>query len=468
MSFNLFKKSEQLYWIWLALRLNNQNTVFQRLLDLFDGSPRNIYAADESSLRDIAFLSEHQKRALINKDLGEAISIFDYCKWNRVGLLCYGDSIYPESLKSMKNPPIVLYYIGSIPNLNNKVCVAMVGTRKMTEYGMRSGYKIAYELASAGAVVVSGMALGIDSVAHAGAIGGRGTTIAVLGCGIDVIYPKQHRKLRKYICENGAIITAYHPGTPAYKNHFPERNAIISALCEGTLVVEAPMHSGALITADCAAEQSRTVYALPGSIEEPMSDGPNHLIKNGAVAITCARDILQYYFENHSRLVDPVKLRQGELSSDFDMDILNKVGISANCHSIGSKESPKALLKKLNDELNNNAEQNKDYYAIPKIKRLSESKEIDQKEEIDKKVEITDQISMPSQHSAKSEPNESVLSTLSEEQRRVFDELPCDKPVSVDEMVKNGHSIGSLMATLTILEIKGLISSLPGGMYIRK
>ncbi len=455
MDINLGKKSDIVYWIWLALKLNNQNTVFQRLLDLFDGSPYEVYIADEKALERADHLSEIQRRWLLDKNLDEAITISKYCKLNRVGVMTYGDKIYPNSLRTMKNPPILLYYMGNIPNLNNRVCVSVVGTRKMTEYGMRSGYKLSYELASAGAVIVSGMALGIDSVAHAGAISARGTTIAVLGCGIDVIYPKQHRKLRKCICECGAIVTAYHPSTPAYKNHFPERNAIVSALSEGTIVIEAPMHSGALITADRAAEQSRTVYALPGSIEEPMSAGPNHLIKNGAVAITCAHDVLEYYFENRSKLVDPVKLKQGELSSDFDIEELNKYGIDTSCYGKGPKESPKALLKKLNNELNNNAEQNSDYYAVPKMKRINQSQN---EEKANKQVEDT----------VLSKEKENILATLTDEQRRIFDDLPCDKPVSVDTLMKNGYSIGTLMASLTILEIKGLISSLPGGMYIRK
>jgi DNA processing protein len=457
MDIKWFKKSEQTYWLWLSLKLNNQNTVFQRLLDAFGGSPRNIYDANEDELRGASVLNEMQINALLNKDLSEAISILDYCKGNRVGIVNYGDSIYPESLRSMKNPPILLYYMGNLPNLNNKLCVSLVGTRKMTEYGMRSGYKIAYELASAGVVVVSGMALGIDSVAHAGAIGGRGTTVAVLGCGIDVVYPKQHRKLRKYICENGAVLTAYHPGTPAYKSNFPERNAIISALSEGTLVIEAPVRSGSLITADYAAQQSRTVYALPGSIEEPMSEGPNHLIKNGALAITCARDILQYYFENHSRLVDPVKLRQGELSSDYDQDVLVQLGISADCCGKGPKETPKALLKKLNDELSNNAEQNSDYYTVPKIKKIDLAKK--ENDDIGVQDIVSEQYS---------KVDEGILASLTNDQRGIFDEIPCDKPISPDVLVKCGYSIGTVMATLTILEIKGLISSLPGGMYIRK
>ena len=449
----MFKKSYQIYWIWLSLRLKNQNSVFQRLLDLFDNSAFEIYKADEKKLERATHLSEFQKKRLLDKSIDESVSIFNYCKQNNIGIITYVDGIYPDSLKSMKAPPVLLYYMGNMPNLNNKVCVSLVGTRKMTEYGMRSCYKIAYELASAGAVVVSGMALGIDSVAHAGAIGGRGTTIAVLGCGIDVIYPKQHRKLRKYICEHGAVVTAYHPSTPAYKHNFPERNAIISALSEGTLVIEAPRSSGALITAEYAAEQSRTVYALPGSIEEPMSEGPNNLIKNGAMAVTCARDILNYYFENHSRLVDPVKLRQGELSSDFDNGILVDVGISVTCYGKGPKGTPSSLLKKLNERLNNNAEQNSDYYSAPEIKRIGENKGSVEEDNMPVASAVID---------------ESALEGLTDEQRRIFNELPCDKPTSVDALIKNGYNIGTLMASLTILEIKGLVTSLPGGMYIRK
>lgn len=453
MELKWFKKSEQIYWIWLSLKLGNQNSSFQRLLELFENSPHCVYDAGEDELKRAKHLSEYEMSVLLDKDLGEATTIYNYCKRNKVGILTYADSYYPELLKLMKKPPILLYYMGNLPNLNKKVCVSVVGTRKMTEYGMRSAYKISYELARAGAVVVSGMALGVDSAAHAGAIGANGTTIAVLGCGIDVIYPKKHRKLRKYICERGAVITAYHPGTPAYKNHFPERNAIISALSEGTLIIEAPIHSGAMITADCAAEQSRSVYALPGSIEEPNSEGPNDLIKKGAAAITCARDILKYYFENHSPLIDATKLREAEQTSDFDNKILSELGISETCHGKGSRGTPASLLKKLNEELNDNEKQNSDYYAIPQIKRIGEQNNAPETE-VDRKENDN--------------ATESILATLSEEQRKIFDELPCDRPVSLDALCAGGFNIGTLMATLTILEIKGLISSLPGGMYIRK
>ena len=462
MAINIFRKSEHIYWIWLAEKLNNHNAVFQRLLDLFHNSPYDVYSASENTLSGLDFLTQAQKRVLSDKNLDEALTIHSFCKKNGIGLLCYGDPAYPQSLKAIKKPPMVLYYLGKLPDFNNRIFVSVVGTREMTEYGMRSCYKIAYELASAGAVVVSGMALGIDSIAHAGAIGARGTTVAVLGCGIDVIYPKQHRNLRKLIMENGVIMSAYAPGTPAYKTNFPERNAIISGLSEGTLVVEAPMRSGSLITAEYASEQSRSVYALPGSIEEPMSEGTNNLIKHGAVAITCARDILNYYFENKSPLVSSVKLKHGELSSEFEQDVLLEAGISATCHGRGPKGTPASLLKKLNDSLINNAEQNSDYYAIPEIKRIGEST-TEEKQPL--KIKTAKDIK---EKSVPTPVSESVLASLTEEQRRIFDELPCDKPVSVDTLSKSGYNIGTLMASLTVLEIKGLISSLPGGMYIRK
>ena len=136
MGINLFKKSEQVYWIWLSLKLNNQNSVFQRLLDLFDNSPYEIYKADEEELKRADHLSEFQRKVLLDKNLDEAMSVFNYCKWNKVGIMTYGDDIYPELLKSMKKPPILLYYMGNLPNLNNRVCVSVVGTRKMTEYAL--------------------------------------------------------------------------------------------------------------------------------------------------------------------------------------------------------------------------------------------------------------------------------------------------------------------------------------------
>ena len=144
----MFKKSETVYWLWMALKLNNQNTVFQHLLDLFGNSPLEIYKAKRAELKNAENLNEDQINALGDKNLNEAMSIFRYCTENGVGILTYDDPLYPESVKNMKNPPILLYYMGKLPNVNRKLCISVVGTRKMTEYGMRSAYKLAYELES--------------------------------------------------------------------------------------------------------------------------------------------------------------------------------------------------------------------------------------------------------------------------------------------------------------------------------
>lgn len=445
----MLRRSDSIYWLWLSMKIGNRNAVFQKLRDVFGEYPYDIYKATESELFECGLLTKTEVERLCDKDIGKAISVLDYCNENGVGLMTYNDPKYPNMLKRIKNPPMVLYYIGTFPDMNRSLSIAVVGTRKMTEYGMRSAYKISYELASARVVTVSGMALGIDSVAAAGAIAGGGKTVAVLGCGIDVIYPKQHRKLRNIISNNGAVVTAYLPGTPAYKNNFPDRNQIISGMSDGTLIVEAPMHSGAMLTAASAEEQSRVVYALPGSIEEPTSEGPNHLIKNVAVPVTCARDILDPYFSEHSSCVDPVRFRIGECNSDFDSGILETMGVSLVCSGSGSKESPKALLRKLNETLNSNEGQNRDYYNIPKIKRLEK-----QSSEDDNGVSDGE--------------TDAILESLDEKERKIFSEFPAGTPISADELAKAGYSIGDLMSSLTLLEINGLISSLPGGLYIKR
>ncbi len=442
----MFRKSDSIYWLWLSLKIENQNSLFQKLIDVFGESPYDIYKAKKSELEACSFLNKPTVDKLCDKSIDEAMSVFKYCGESGVGLLTYNDPMYPESLKNIKKPPMVLYYIGRLPELNKSLSVSVVGTRKMTEYGMRSSYKLSYELASAGVVIVSGMALGIDAMAHAGAISAGGKTIAVLGCGIDVLYPKQHRRLRSIIANNGAVITAYRPGTPAYKANFPERNAIISGLSSGTLVVEAPIHSGAMTTASLASEQSRVLYALPGSVEEPTSDGPNQLIKDGAVAVTCARDILSPYFEGKSVLVDPVRFRFGECNSTLEREIVEQMGISLVCSGEGPKETPAELLRKLNQKLNSNEGENKEYYKTPKIKRISDEEPAEEHTDV----------------------SAELLESLSEAEKNIFLEFPIGKPVPVDAFAKMGYSIGDVMSSLTMLEINGLISSLPGGLYIRR
>lgn len=201
------------------------------------------------------------------------------------------DDNYPVLLKTIADPPDKLFYEGNIKLLNEK-CTAVVGSRNASSYGLRTAESIASILGKAGVCVVSGMAYGIDMAAHKAAVETRGRTIAVLGCGIDMESSLKKRPLLERIKEKGLVISEYPPGTPAAKYTFPRRNRIISGISISTTVVEGNFNSGSLITAELACEQGRCVYAVPGNIDSPLSLGTNKLIKDGAVPLISAGDIL--------------------------------------------------------------------------------------------------------------------------------------------------------------------------------
>ena len=231
-------RSENLYWVWLSEILGAGSRYVGKLADFF-GSSFDIYNASEEEIIRSGCVSEQIASKLNNKNLKRAYDILDYCAVNNIGILSFGDENYPTRLRNLQDPPAVLYYKGTLPNFDEKVCIAVVGTRKMSEYGKRAAYKISYELASAGAVVVSGMALGNDAVASCGALVAEGKTVAVLGCGIDIVYPPQHTKLQREIEARGVVITEYAPGTKPFGSNFPIRNRIISGLSLGSVIVEA-------------------------------------------------------------------------------------------------------------------------------------------------------------------------------------------------------------------------------------
>jgi DNA processing protein len=215
---------------------------------------------------------------------------------NNIWIITDDETGYPLQLKEIPHAPLILYGRGDKQALAAPHLVAVVGTRRPTPYGIEAAEAITGELASAGVAIASGLASGIDAKAHAATLLGKGTTIAVLGAGVDQssIFPPENRGLaERIVSSGGAVISEYSPGTPAVKEHFPMRNRIISGLSQGTLVVEAREKSGALITARCALEQNREVFALPGSIFSPTSAGTNKLIQEGAKAVTRSRDILE-------------------------------------------------------------------------------------------------------------------------------------------------------------------------------
>jgi DNA processing protein len=210
-----------------------------------------------------------------------------------MGFLCPADEAFPESLRTIHQPPVGLYFAGRLEALE-RPCVAVVGARKASGYGLAVGKRLAEGLARSGVCVVSGMAHGVDAAAHTGALAAAGgVTAAVLGCGADVCYPANHRGLMERIRASGCVLSEFAPGTPPLRHHFPMRNRLVSGLSLGVVVVEASTASGSLITASLALEQGRDLFAVPGDIDRPLSAGPNGLLRQGAIPATCTADILE-------------------------------------------------------------------------------------------------------------------------------------------------------------------------------
>ena len=276
------------YWIWYAslpIKLNDKFKILEKFKE-----PKQIYKATPKVLRMVKEIDENSYETILkNKDEGLISRMEEYMNKNDIKYITILDENYPTSLKNIYDPPVLLFYKGDIELLKYKK-IAVIGSRLATNYGMNTAFRISKEL-SEKYVIISGLAKGIDSAAHTGSIYANGKTIAVVGTGLDMVYPKENTNLFKSILKNGLIISEYVVGTKPIPSNFPERNRIISGLSSGVIVVEAAKKSGALITADLALEQGKTVYAVPGNIDSLMSIGTNELIRNGAVPYTGAQDL---------------------------------------------------------------------------------------------------------------------------------------------------------------------------------
>ncbi|MEA4925410.1 MAG: DNA-processing protein DprA [Syntrophomonadaceae bacterium] len=242
----------------------------------------------------------------------DPLTLLDKLRADEIKICCVEDDDYPELLRSIYDPPYIFYYRGALEILN-KFCLGIVGARAATTYGKVQARRFGNELAGQGITVVSGMARGIDTEAHQGALAAEGKTVAVLGSGLKVVYPPENQELFNRLCENGLVISEFSPLTRPEPGNFPTRNRTISGLCRGVLVVEAKQKSGALITADFALEQGREVFAVPGPITSKNSDGTNYLIKQGACLVRGIADIFDEFGLNQS---SPAV--QGELLFDLE------------------------------------------------------------------------------------------------------------------------------------------------------
>ena len=287
------------YWLWL-LGLKGIGPVRANALLKEMRCPERVYRADEGELKAACpDLRGQDFKALSEKSLKKAEQALEKCEKTGMKVLTIQDALYPERLKNIYAPPILLFVRGALPSVDSEVAVAVVGSRRASAYGLIAAERLSHDLAKSGALVVSGMARGVDSAAARGALKAGRPTVAVFGCGADVCYPKENARLMNEIISKGAVISEFLPGTPPESGNFPIRNRVISGLSLGTVIVEAARTSGSLITAGYALEQGRDIFAVPGNIDSPGFIGANQLLKDGAKLVTSAVDVLEEYVRQY-------------------------------------------------------------------------------------------------------------------------------------------------------------------------
>lgn len=280
-----------LYWIWLSI-LNLEPCQKNKLLEIYK-NPKNIYNQTKSKLEKIIFSEKIIKELTSKEKLAKAETILLNTEKAKIEIITIDKYYYPYRLKYLPDFPMVLYARGNKNLLNIKNTIAIVGSRKPSEYGRHITLNLSYKLARKDYCIISGLAKGIDSYAHKGALIAKGKTIAILGSGIDNIYPKENEKLyHKILSENGLIISEYPLNEKPLPTYFPKRNRIISGLSDKILVTEANSKSGSIITANLGLEQGKDIYAIPGNITNYNSEGTNNLIKDGAFLVTNLEDII--------------------------------------------------------------------------------------------------------------------------------------------------------------------------------
>ncbi len=279
-----------LYWIWFAELKNISLAQKHRLLEQA-GDPETLYHTQP----DRWDIPEKAKEALLDKSLAIAEKVFSTCKKAGIGILPLADTAYPARLRNTHDAPLVLYYKGILPDWEGVPFVGIVGTRKASVYGLQVAKRLAAQITHSGGYIISGGAAGADTAAMQGALTAGGPVVGVLGCGVDVVYPRSNKDLFVAVVENGCLLSEYPPGTEPLSWNFPARNRIISGISSGVLVVEAPQKSGALITARYAMEQGRDVFVVPGNIDNASCAGSNQLLQEGATPVFSGWDVLENY-----------------------------------------------------------------------------------------------------------------------------------------------------------------------------
>ena len=403
------------YWIWISLALGFNNPKVGSLNKLYDDITF-FYSKGEREWLFCGVLSGKDINRLSKTKLESAERVIKRCNQLGYSVLAIDDEKFPKSLLNIYAPPAVIYIEGNLPDIDNRLSIGIVGTRRATKYGLDNSYKIGYALSKYGVTIVSGGALGVDCASHRGSLAADGVTVCVRGCGINCEYLKENAEMRRAITKRGAVISEYPPDEEPKKYYFPARNRIISALSDGVLIIEAGKISGSLITANLALEQGKEVFALMGN-NSPQNEGSNNRIKEGsAIPVTDFMDILNA-FDN---------LYATDESVDFDnisIEDIEAIPVKGKSPSMNKPKTFKNI--------------NKDKNTIENIIDNSD-REIKHRTDLD----------------------------LNPTAQRVYDYIS-NEPVHIDDMVSDLNiPVYKVLVALTELEIKHAVKALQGRRYI--
>lgn len=446
-----------LHYIWLSDTLRPGSRTPKILLEAMGGIEK-VYSAGKDEYLALGIQTSEVQR-LLDKDLTIASGHLAYCKTEHIGFLCYEDPYYPERLRIIDNPPPMFYYRGRLKMLDDYPCFAMVGTRKCSESGFRLAYKTAYECAASGAVIVNGMAAGIDGACIAGALDANAYAIGVIGCGIDRIYPSENKELFYRLSANGLILSEFPPFSEPKGSNFPVRNRVISGLCVASVIYEADAEkSGAMITAEHALTQGRRLFAVPGKPYDRLYSGSLELIKNGATVLTEASDILMEY-----AMMFPHRINTHHISTPspelLDAHIKKHF-----------KKSDKPVITQISETNKDKAPSYiKSTERQEKAKKAASAKFTEKAEE---KLNASSAVKASARNVEKAPeevkaPSAKKVDTslLSETEKKIY-YLFCEKHIlTPDEIVSYGISIADVLSSITLLEVYGYISAKPGGHY---
>ena len=442
--------AELRYWIWLGAALGYASPALLPLLERFKDA-EGVFNASEEELSAIKELHREERKHLAVHDLSRAEEVAAYCMHAGVRVLTIADEAYPQALLGIKNPPAVLYMRGTLPEWNTRPCIALVGARAMSYYGASSACEIAYDLGRMGCVTVSGMALGLDGIVAAATLEAKGKTVAVLGSGIDRLYPREHKALYNAILEGGgAIITEFPPYEGADAFHFPLRNRIISGISKAVILVEGEANSGALITARYAKKQGKSLFAVPGKINDKSSEAPLLLLKSDASVLTCADDIYDRFKEEYFSSLNPFALLPKHSISPES--VMRKYGVAVG----REKTKEKSLLVK------SDADAKPQF--LQKIRRFLGG----EKEETAKPPVLPTEADTAQSRSDKRQAlDEERRRSLSPEEYAIYAMLDFDTPKHPDELSSDAGTVNQISAQLVMMEVLGCVTLIPGGSYLK-